>query len=164
MDWAHQDDAEWNAFAAENARGGGELVFGRITYAQMAAFWPTAAASALMPQVAERMNALPKVVCSRTLETAAWNNTTVVNGDLGAAFSAMKRAPGPDMVILGSGSIVAQLTEAGVIDAYQIVVNPIILGAGRTLFDGISRRPTLRRTTTRTFENGNVLLCYTLAT
>jgi dihydrofolate reductase len=160
MSWAHNDDAEWRDFTAENAGGGGQLVFGRVTYDLMASFWPTPAALAQMPAVAERMNALPKLVCSRTLETPAWNNTTVVKGDLAAEFSRLKGEPGPDMVIMGSGSIVAQLAQAGLIDEYQLIVHPLILGAGRTLFAGVSGRPALRRTGTRSFANGNVLLCY----
>ncbi len=84
MSWAHQQDAEWSAFAAENAEGGGTLVFGRITYEMMAGFWPTPAASQAFPVVAERMNNLPKVVFSRTLERASWNNTKLVKGDLAA--------------------------------------------------------------------------------
>ena len=64
------------------------------------------------------------------------------------------------MVILGSGSIVSQLALEGLIDEYQMVVNPVVLGKGRTLFDGIKKKVALKRTTTRTFGNGNVLLCY----
>src|SRR5438105_4358563 len=75
MNWAHKQDAEWNAFVAENASGGGELWFGRITYELMASFWPTPQAMQTMPIVAEQMNNLPKVVFSRTLDKATWNNT-----------------------------------------------------------------------------------------
>ena len=64
------------------------------------------------------------------------------------------------MAILGSGSIVSQLAQEGLIDEYQIVVNPIVLGKGRTLFDGIRTKLNLKLTKTRTFGNGNVLLCY----
>ena len=72
----------------------------------------------------------------------------------------MKKAPGTDTVILGSGTIVSQLTQEGLIDEYQIVVNPIVLGKGRTMFDGIKNKVALKPTKTRTFGNGNVLLCY----
>ena len=72
----------------------------------------------------------------------------------------MKAEPGGDMAILGSGSIVAQLAPKGVIDEYQIVVNPVVLGNGRTMFDGITENLSLHLTRTRTFGNGNVLLCY----
>jgi dihydrofolate reductase len=72
----------------------------------------------------------------------------------------MKSEPGEGMVILGSGSIVSQLSEHRLIDEYQMVVNPIVLGKGRTMFDGVTKRLRMKRTKTRTFENGNVLLCY----
>lgn len=72
----------------------------------------------------------------------------------------MKKEPGEDMAIMGSGSIVSQLAPEGLIDEYQLVVNPLVLGQGRTMFDGIEKPLTLRPTRTRTFGNGNVLLCY----
>lgn len=160
MSWAHKNDSEWQAFVEENARGGGELLFGRITYELMASYWPTPYARENDPIVAERMNSLPKVVFSRTMEKPSWNNTRLVKGDIAAEIRKMKNEPGKDMVIFGSGTIVAQLAQAGLIDEFQIVVNPIILGEGRTMFDGIRERLNLRLTKARTFGNGNVLLCY----
>jgi dihydrofolate reductase len=160
MSWAHNNDPEWNAFAGENASGGGTLLMGRITYELMASFWPTAHAMESMPAVAKGMNDMPKVVVSRTLDKPSWSNTTLVKGDLAAAVRKMKQERGPDIAILGSGSIVSQLAQEGLIDEYQIALHPIALGGGRTLFDGVRDRLTLRRTTTRTFGNGNVLVCY----
>lgn len=162
MRFAHriERDAEWDAFVEGNASGGGTLVFGRVTYEMMASFWPTPLASAQMPVVAERMNSLPKIVFSRTMERASWRNTTLVKGDVVAELRQMKNAPGEDMAILGSGSLVAQLAPHGLIDEYQIVVIPVVLGKGRTLFEGVRERVPLTLTTTRAFRNGNVLLCY----
>jgi len=162
MSWAKvdQQDAEWNAFVAGNASGGGALVLGRITYEMMAGFWPTPMAIETMPAVAAGMNRMPKVVFSRTLHEASWNNTTLVKGEITAAVRALKHQSGPDMAILGSGSIVSQLAPAGVIDEYQIVVNPIVLGRGRTMFDGVRETLSLKLTQTRAFGNGKVLLCY----
>ncbi len=162
MRFAHtkSPDAEWDAFVEGNARGGGMLLFGRITYELMAGFWPTPAAAAAMPLVAERMNALSKVVFSRTLDSASWQNTRVVKGDLPVEIRKMKKEMGEDMVIFGSGSIVSQLTPHGLIDEYQIVVNPVVLGKGRTMFDGIQEKVPLKLTSTRAFGNGNALLCY----
>ncbi|MBZ5586025.1 MAG: dihydrofolate reductase family protein [Acidobacteriia bacterium] len=160
MSWAHKHDAEWKAFTTENAGGGGELLFGRVTYDLMRSYWPTPMAMNNDPAVAERMNSLPKVVFSRTLKDASWSNTKLVKGDLAAAVRRMKSEPGDGMVILGSGSIVSQLAPEGVIDEYQIVVNPIVLGKGRTMFEGAKERIPLKLTRTRAFGNGNVLLCY----
>ena len=72
----------------------------------------------------------------------------------------MKNEPGEGMVILGSGTIVSQLTEARLIDEYQLIFNPIVLGDGRTLFAGLKEKVTLKRTKTRAFENGNVVMAY----
>lgn len=160
MSWAHKDDPEWNGFVADNARGEAVLVFGRVTYEMMASWWPTPQAMQSMPAVAERMNSLQKVVFSRTLQQASWSNTTLVKDDLVSSIRKMKREPGHDLVILGSGRIVAQLAQAGLIDEYQIALNPIVLGAGRTMFAGITGRLNLKLTQTRSFANGNVFLRY----
>jgi dihydrofolate reductase len=162
MSWAKADhqDAEWDAFVSGNASGGGTLVFGRITYEMMAGFWPTPFAMEIMPVVAEGMNRMPKIVFSRTLDNASWSNTTLIKGDPAAEMRKMKQSRGEDMVILGSGSVVSQLAREGLIDDYQIVVNPIVLGKGRTLFDGVEGELRLKLTKTRAFGNGNVLLCY----
>jgi dihydrofolate reductase len=162
MRWAHQGrpDKEWSEFVAGNASGGGVLLFGRITYELMASYWPTPVALKNDPDVAERMNNLEKMVFSRTLDKALWNNTRLVKGGLAAEVRQMKQETGPDIAILGSGSIVSQLAPENLIDEFQIVINPIVLGSGRTMFDGVKERLSLRRTKTRTFSNGNVLLCY----
>ncbi|MGH7518466.1 MAG: dihydrofolate reductase family protein [Gemmatimonadales bacterium] len=157
--WAHGTaDPEFDAFVADNAGAGGQLLLGRTTYELMAGYWPTPLASQNAPVVAERMNQMPKVVFSRTMDTA-WSNTTVVKGDLAAAVRRMKNESGPGMAILGSGSIVSQLAQEGLIDEYQLVVNPVVLGRGRTLFDGIATRLALKLTKSRVFRHGKVFLC-----
>ena len=160
--WAHKEtkDAEWSAFMADNATAGGQLLFGRLTYEMMASFWPTPLAIERDPIVAERMNSLPKVVFSRTLDKASWNNTRLVKGDLAAEIRKMKQEPGTDMVIMGSGTIVSQLAQEGLIDEYEIALNPIVLGKGRTMFEGVKEKQSLKLTKTRAFANGNVFLCY----
>jgi dihydrofolate reductase len=162
MSWAHQvgQDAEWKAFVADNAKGESVLVFGRITYDLMAGYWPTPLAAKNDPALAERMNSLPKVVFSRTLDKASWRNTKLVKGDPAAEMRRMKKEPGADMVIMGSGSIVSQLAAERLIDQFQIVLVPVVLGKGRTMFDGIKEKLTLKPTKTRSFGNGNVFLCY----
>lgn len=162
MSWAYQgaNDPEWGAFVSGNAGGGGALLFGRITYEMMAGYWPTPAAAAAMPAVAAGMNAMPKMVASRTLRKPSWQNTTVLKGDLTDAVRTLKKGRGEDVVILGSGSIVAQLSEVGLIDSYQLVVNPVVLGSGRTLFEGMTHPILLKLTASRTFRNGKVVLTY----
>jgi len=162
LSWAHNapPDAEFLDFVEENAKGGGELLFGRVTHDLMAGYWPTPEALQANPVVAERMNGLPKVVFSRTLKSSPWSNTRVVNGDPAAEVRKMKESPGEDMVILGSGSIVSQLTKAGLIDDYQVVMIPVVLGKGKTMFDGIPEKRALRLINSRKFGNGNVFLRY----
>jgi dihydrofolate reductase len=161
MSWAHENaDDEWNQFTIENAKssGGGTLLFGRVTYDMMVSFWPTPAAMEQMPDVAKAMNDLPKVVFSRTMDKPAWKNTTLVKDDIAGAVRKMKQEDGNDMVIMGSGTIIAQLAPEDLIDQYQIIVHPLALGAGRTIFDGIKKKLPLKLTGTRSFRNGNVLL------
>ncbi len=166
MSWAHNPapDEEWDAFVEGNARGGGVLVFGRVTHDLMASYWPTPLAQQNAPVVAEHMNSLPKVVFSRTLRESPWANTMMVDGDPATEIRRLRAEPGPDLAIMGSGTIVAQLAREGLIDDYEIVVVPVVLGAGRTLFEGLTMKLNLRLTSTRRFANGNVLLRYEPAT
>ena len=160
MSWAHKHDSEWTEFTENNAKGGGVLVFGRVTYQMMAGYWPTPMAAKNNPTVADRMNQLSKLVFSRTLNEVTWANTTLVKEDLAGTVRKMKSEDGPGLVIMGSGSIVAQLAQERLIDEYQIVVNPIALGQGRTLFAGMRDRLNLKLKSSRAFGNGNVFLCY----
>src|SRR5690242_14836220 len=128
MSWAHKQDEEWNSFVAGNASGDGVLVFGRRTYDMMAGYWPTPMAAQNSPVVAKRMNELQKIVFSRTMEKAWWQNTTLVKGELAVEMKRLKEQPGADLVILGSASIVAQLSDARLIDEYQVALNPVVLG------------------------------------
>jgi dihydrofolate reductase len=160
--WAHagSDDPEFSSFVAENASGDGELLFGRVTYQLMASYWPSPMAAQTMPEVASAMNRMPKVVFSRTLHQAEWNNTRLITGDPASEVRKLKQESGPGMAILGSGQIVAQLAAAGLIDEYHLVVNPIVLGAGRTLFEGLGNRLQLRLVRSRVFNNGKTFLMY----
>jgi dihydrofolate reductase len=159
MSWAHSQDPEWAAFTSENASGQAEMLFGRRTYELMAGFWPTPQAAESMPDVARAMNETPKVVFSRTLEEAAWRNTRIVRDDLAGEVHRIKKQAGPDLLVMGSGSIVSQLTDEGLVDEYQVVVHPIVLGRGRGMFDvRVKRNLTFKKV--RTFGNGNVVLWY----
>jgi dihydrofolate reductase len=160
MSWAHKHDDEWNAFAGANAGGDGALLFGRVTYQMMASFWPTPEAAQMLPDVAAGMNRMPKFVASRTLDRAEWQNTTLLKGDLVGEITALKASTGPDVVILGSGSIVSQLAQARLIDELQLVVNPVVLGSGRSLFQTVTGRLAVRLTRSRSFTNGNLVLWY----
>jgi dihydrofolate reductase len=160
LSWAHKNDPEWNEFVAGNAKGESILLFGRRTYEMMASFWPTPQAKQSFPEVAAAMNKQSKVVFSKTLDKATWNNTRLVKSDLPGEVRKLKKQSGPDVVILGSGTLVSQLTQEGLIDQYQVIVNPVVLGSGRTMFDGVTTKPNLKLINERRFKNGNVLLTY----
>ena len=158
MSWAHagREDAEFANWVSGNGSSGGELLFGRKTYQMMEAYWPTPLAAQQMPVVAQGMNAAKKYVVSRTIQPA-WNNTHLLEGDAVKAVSGIKSSNGPDIVVLGSGSVAAQLGDAGLVDEYQFVIIPVALGGGRTVF---TKGCKLRLLEQRSFPCGNVVLTY----
>ncbi len=156
MGFAHGSDPEFQAWVGRNASGPSELLFGRKTYEMMAAFWPTPLAEAQMPEVARGMNAAKKYVVSRSLEPT-WANAARLKGELTASVRALKASDGPDVTVLGSGDVAAQLGAAGLVDEYQFVVIPIALGGGRTVF---TEAKPLSLREHRAFPGGNVVLTY----
>jgi len=159
IDW-HNADEEFNEFAVDQVKSADGLIFGRVTYELMASYWPTPAAQADDPIVAEKMNTMPKIVFSRTLKTVEWNNTRLVKGDTVKEISELKQQPGKDLLIFGSADLASTLTNLGLIDEYRIMVNPVVLGKGKPLFKDIKGKLNLRLLRTRNFSNGNVLLYY----
>lgn len=160
MSWAHRNDPEWIEFTQSNAKSEGMMLFGRKTYDMMNSFWPTPAAAQMMPEVAKRMNSAQKIVFSRTLNEATWENARVISGDIVAAAQQLKHESGPDMLLMGSGEIIAQLTAAKLIDQYQIVTVPVVIGFGRTMFEGVPEKLELERVDSRSFSNGNIVNTY----
>jgi dihydrofolate reductase len=162
MNWAYtsEPDAEWDDFVSGNAQGDGTLVFGRITYEMMVSFWPTQNAMRNNPRVAEGMNRAKKIVFSKTLESSPWNNTRIVRTNLTDEIRQLKSEVGNGLAILGSGTIVSQLTKENLIDEYQFVVVPIVIGKGRTLFEGLNDTVQLTLMQSRAYKNGNVFLRY----
>lgn len=156
----HNVDAEFNEYAIDMLDSVDSLLFGRVTYELMASFWPTPDAIKNDPIVAGKMNALPKIVFSKTLKKVEWNNTRLVKDNIEKEIKKMKNQPGKDMALLGSGSIMSEFAKGGLLDEYRIMVNPIILGDGNPLFKGIKDRMNLKLIKARTFRNGNVLLYY----
>src|SRR5262245_59369701 len=121
VSWTHSgNDAEFDDWVSSNASGGGELLFGRTTYQMMASFWPTPMAAQHMPVVAHGMNAMTKYVVSKSLREVGWQNARLLRGDLVESIRELKASDGPPITILGSGSIVAQLTDARLVDRYQL--------------------------------------------
>ena len=156
----HNVDEEFNEFAVEQLSTIGVILFGRVTYQGMASFWPTPFAIENDPVVAELMNSFPKVVISRTLDKAEWNNTRLVKAQVAEEITKLKQQPGKDLAIFGSANLTATLMHLGLVDELRIMVNPVILGQGTPLFKGVTEKVDLKLINTRVFRNGNVLLYY----
>ena len=156
----HNVDAEFQELAKEASNSGNTLLFGRVTYELMAGYWPTPEAIKNDPIVAKGMNNATKIVFSRTLNKVDWNNTRLVKSDMLSEIRKLKQESGKDLTVLGSGSIVSQLAQERLIDEYQILLNPVVIGKGKTMFEGVKDRFSLKLTKTRVFGNGNVLLSY----
>ena len=159
ISWHRHGGAEENEYSGEGAGSGSTLLFGRRTYKMMASYWPTPAALKSDPVVAQGMNSAEKVVFSKTLKKADWNNTRIVKGNLEKEIKRMKQA-GKDMTVLGSGTIVTQLAQAGLIDEYVIMLDPVAIPSGTTLLKGMKHTVDLKLTNSRTFKSGVVLLTY----
>jgi dihydrofolate reductase len=159
----HNVDEEFNEFAIEQLGTIGTILFGRVTYHVMASFWPTPFAFENDPVVAGLMNSMPKVVVSRTLDKADWNNTRLIKDNVAAEIAALKQQPGKDLAIFGSANLTASLMQLGLVDELRIMVNPVILGQGTPLFKGVIEKVNLKLINTRVFRNGNVLLYYQMA-
>lgn len=159
IDW-HTVDEDYNDYAAGLLGSVDAILFGRATYQLMESYWPTPKAMENDPVIANKMNQLPKIVFSKTLDHANWQNTRLVRNNIVDEIGQLKQQPGKDLVILGSGALVAELTRHGMIDEYQLMVNPVLLGRGNPLFKGLQDKTNLKLVHSREFSSGNVLLCY----
>lgn len=159
INW-HHTDSEFNEFAIDQLNTVGGLIFGRVTYQLMESYWPTATAITNDPLVAEKMNSVPKIVFSRTLDRAEWNNTRLVKGEAVDEIPKLKEQPGGDLFIFGSADLASSLTPLGLIDEYRLIVNPVVLGSGAPVFKNQHQQLDLNLIKARPFRNGNVLLYY----
>jgi len=163
LDW-HIVDEEFNQYAIDLLSKVDALLFGRVTYQLMADYWPAAATNPSTPksdvEIADKMNNLPKIVFSKTLQEVKWNNSRLVKDNIAEEISKMKQQPGKDMVIFGSGSVVSTFMQHGLIDEYRIIVNPIVLGNGKPLFKGINGKQNLKLLKTKVLGSGVVILYY----
>jgi dihydrofolate reductase len=159
LDW-HNVDPEFDRFSIEQLSSVDTILFGRKTYEMMAAFWPTEQAIQEDPVVAEHMNSLPKLVFSKSLKSAAWQNTHIIrNNEIGEVIT-LKQSEGGDIAVFGSSDLGVTLLQAGLLDEIRVLVNPLLLGVGKSLFTGLKQRVKLTLQSRRTFSNGNVLLTY----
>lgn len=141
------------------------ILLGRKTYEMFSGYWPDVT-SGPEKEVADRINTLPKVVFSTTLEHAPWRNwedARIVANDAGREVERLRQQPGGDMVIWGSLTLAKSLMKEGLIDEFQLVVLPTVLGSGRRLFDEESALGEMHLTKVRSFDRGEVLLSYSPA-
>ena len=146
---------ELERISLEQLRAAERLLFGRITYDGMAAYWSSAEG-----EIAGLMNDIPKVVFSRTLDRAEWSNTRLVDGDAVAEVSRLKRAGDRDTLVFGSGDLAATLTRHGLFDEYRLAVAPLVIGSGKTLFGRGHGELKLKLLEARPLSSGAVILRY----
>jgi dihydrofolate reductase len=161
LDW-HLIDEEIHTHFNEQLGAMSAFLEGRITYELMEGYWPTAdvdpSASRSVAEFARIWRGMPKIVYSRTLETAG-SNSTVVREVVPEDVLALKAQPGGDMVV-GGANLAASFMRHDLVDEYRLYVHPVVLGRGRPLFPGPSAPIAVRLAETRAFGNGVVLLRY----
>ncbi len=167
MDWIGEIyDEAMGTYENDLVSKADTLLLGRVTYQSFAGSWPhvpdSPTASEGEKAYARKLNAMRKLVFSRTLESAEWNNSTLVKEVVPEDIEKLKQEPGRDMLIYGSASLVRTLTNLGLIDEYQILVHPVILGSGKPLFQDITDQVKLKLVQTRTHPSGVVALYYQL--
>ena len=153
----HNVDGEFNNFAIEHTKEFGILMFGRVTYDLMASYWASETAIKNDPLVAEIMNNAKKVVFSKTLGAADWNNTELIKEINREEIKKLQTSEEKDLAIFGSGQIVQEFTRLGLVDEYRLMINPVVLGKGKPLFTEPMK---FKLISAREFKNGNVLLSY----
>lgn len=159
-------DQEFDKSAAQNTQGFDTVLLGRVTYQLFEAYWPHAGddpkTSPEDRTIAKFLNESTKVVFSKTLKSLKWKNSKLVQAFDPNEIEAMKRQKGRDIIVFGSGSIVRQLTDAALIDEYQFLINPVLLGSGRPLLES-TKAAKLELVESRTYPSGNVFLRYARA-
>src|ERR1700757_4235244 len=152
---------EYGDYARGVIRKVDTILLGRLTYEEFASYWPTAKDND--PVITERINNLPKYVFSRSLKQVPWGDwgtARLVREDAATAVTKMKREPGRDIVIYGSATLVSELMKAGLIDEYQLVVFPVVLGKGRPEFKDLNERYSLNLIDVKQFQSGALKLVY----
>jgi dihydrofolate reductase len=162
MSWVTDNfNEEMGKYAGDLMESMDTVLLGRVTYQIMARAWPNWTEE--QSPGADKMNVTPKVVLSRTLEKAPWGRyepATIIKEDARERLRELKERPGRNIVIYGSGNMVQSLTQMGLIDEYQLLVHPVLLGDGKTLFGKMRRPIDLKLSRAQTFGNGVNVLSY----
>jgi dihydrofolate reductase len=163
LSW-HQVDEEFNDFAQAQMKEADTILFGRRTYQLMEGFWPSKAGLEDDPEVAQLMNETPKVVVSSSLksvtETKIWKHVRLINENVRDKIIELKKETGGDIILLASSNLCVSLIEWGLLDEVRIMINPIVIGKGTSLFQGIKQKLSFELIKERKFGNGNILLTY----
>ena len=154
LDW-HVAEEDFARYVADMLGSIDGILLGRVTYQMFADYWP----SSSDPEAAA-MNALPKLVFSRTLDRVDWGNSRLVKGDIAAEVARLKEQPGKDLALFGSANLASTFMRLGLIDEYRILVNPVVLGEGHPMFQGVRKKTSLKLASTRTLREGVVVLSY----
>ena len=165
MDWVGEFyDEAMGKYEGDIVDAADTLLLGRVTYESFAGSWPHVPDNPTTSEgekaYARTLNAMQKIVFSKTLPTVEWNNSRLVKEIIPADIEQLKREPGRDMLIYGSASIVQALTNLGLIDEYQVLVHPVILGGGKPLFHNIKDQVRLKLVNSKTHPSGVVVLTY----
>jgi dihydrofolate reductase len=163
LSW-HNVDEEFNNFAVKQLDETSTLVFGGRTYKMMADFWSADFAIKMDPQTANRMNSFQKIVFSRTLKKANWNNSKLHSTNVASVIRSTKADSSKDVGVLGSSNLCLTLIKERLLDEIRIMVNPVILGKGTSLFSGIETPIKLNLNSSKEFKSGNILLNYRIIT
>jgi dihydrofolate reductase len=150
-----KDSPQLNKLALDEALGAEALLLGRRSYEWLAARWPSRSG-----ELADRLNSLPKYVVSSTIEHPAWNNSTVLKGDVVNEVSRLKQELDGDIVVPASFKLVRALMEHDLVDELRLKFFPVVLGAGERLFGETSDKKPMRLVATKTVEGGITFLTY----
>jgi dihydrofolate reductase len=150
-----KDRPELGKLALDEALGTEALLLGRRSYEWLAARWPSRSG-----ELADRLNSLPKYVVSSTLEDPAWNNSTILKGDVVDEVSKLKQELDGEIVVPGSFQLLRALMEHDLIDELRLKIFPVVLGAGKRLFGETSDKKPMRLVDTQTVEDGVAILTY----
>ena len=158
----HQHGEEEARFSLKSLKSGNTLVFGRKTFEMMQSFWTSEMAHNSFPEIAGLMNDARKIVVSKVMNESSWNNTEFINKNLLDQIRSMKESSKNDLTILGSGSLIKQLTHARLIDEYQIMLDPIFIKNGYPMLNNLSKNLELRLSSSEVFDSGIILMTYQL--
>jgi dihydrofolate reductase len=167
LDW-HVWDDEMEKYMSDLLNNVDTILLGRVAYQLLAEYWPIAIPKTTMPRnpgeehpfIIEKMNILPKIILSKTLDKVEWKNSMLIKENVKEEILRLKHQPGKDLVLFGGANIASALLRLGLIDEYRIILNPVILSNGNPFFKDIRDKLSLKLLGTKTFDCGNVLLYY----